>query len=169
MNERQIDLHSLLIKPLYLGLAINIFIPVLFVAVAYFIDKSGDRTATVPPETLNILFWALAFVSLIDGIAAIYFKQKLFFAPMIQSKETFDSDLSARVTTASIVCYAMTTAIAVYGFVLYLLGGVFNHLLLFAFISFIAFQLIRPRYKFMEKVVTTQEKYVAEGRFCQKR
>ncbi len=169
MNEKQIDLHRLLIKPLYMGLLINIFIPVFILAIAYYIDISGGRSSTVPPETLNVLFWALAAVAVVDGIAAIFVKQKLFFAPMIQSQETFEVDLTSRVTSASIVCYALTTAIAAYGFVLYMIGGVFNHLLLFAFVSFIAFQLIRPRYSFMEKVVTAQEKYVQEGRFYRKK
>ncbi len=168
MNEKQIDLHRLLIKPLYMGLMINIFIPVIILAIAYYIDISGGRSSTVPPETLNILFWTLAAVAAVDGIAAIFIKQKLFFAPMIQSQETFEDDLTTRVTSASIVCYALTTAIVVYGFVLYMIGGVFNHLLLFTFVSFIAFQLIRPRYSFMEKVVATQEKYVGEGRFYRK-
>ena len=168
MNEREIDLHKLLVKPLYLGLLINIFIPVIILAIAYYIDKSGGRESTVSPETLNILFWALAAVAVADGVAAIIIKQKLFFAPMIQSKETFEDDLIARITSASIVCYALTTAIAMNGFVLYMVGGVFNDLLLFAFVSFIAFQIIRPRYRFMEKVVAAQEKHVGEGRFYQK-
>jgi hypothetical protein len=168
VNERQIDLHKLLVRPLYLGLLMNIFVPVLILAIAYYIDVSGGRSSTVPDETLNILFWALAIVSVIDGIAALFIKQKLFFLPMIQSKETFEDDLTTRVTTVSIICYSMTTAIAVYGFVLYLFSGKFDHLLLFVFISFIAFQLIRPRFKFMQKVVEAQEKYVAEGRFYQK-
>jgi hypothetical protein len=169
MNERQIDLNKLLIKPLYLGLMMNIFIPVLILGIAYYIDVSGGRSSTVPDETLNIIFWALAIVSVLDGIAAIIVKQRLFFQPMIRSKETFEDDLTSRVTTVSIICYSMTTSVAVYGFVLYLFSGKFDHFLLFVFISFIAFQLIRPRYKFMERVVQAQEKHVGEGRFYRKR
>jgi hypothetical protein len=169
LNERQIDLHKLLIRPLYLGLLMNIFVPVLILGIAYYIDVSGGRSSTVPDETLNIIFWALAIVSVLDGIAAVLIKQKLFFQPMIRSKETFEEDLTTRVTTASIICYSMTTSITLYGFVLYLFSGKFDHFLLFVFISFIAFQLIRPRYKFMERVVQAQEKHVTEGRFYQKR
>lgn len=169
MNKYDIDSNKILIKPLYWGLLMNIFIPVIILAIAYYIDKSGGRSAIVPADTLNIIFWVLAAVSIADGAIAIFLKQKLFFSPMIASKESFEDDLTSRVFASSIICYAITTAISIYGLIFYLLGGTFNHLLFFVFISFIAFQFIRPRYGFMEKVVTAQERLVNEGRFFRRR
>jgi len=164
MNERSIDLNAVLIKPLYVGLLINIFIPVVIVGVAYYIEESGGLAASAN-EYLGLIFWILIGVAVADGAVAIILKQKLFFNPCIITKGTFEEDFKRAFFTNSIICNFLTAAIAIYGLAVYLLGGTFNQLLFFVFISFIAFQLIRPRIKFAEKVLAAQEKYIEEGRF----
>lgn len=163
MNKYNIDLNAVLIKPLYIGLMINILIPVIIVGVAYYIEESGGL-AVPANENLDLLFWILIGVSLAEGAVAIVLKQKMFFRPFIASKETFEQDFHRAFFTNSIIGNAITSAIAIYGLVIYLLGGTFNQLIFFVFISFIAFQLIRPRIRFSEKVLAVQEKYVDEGR-----
>jgi len=163
--KNNIDLNAVLLKPLYLGLLINIFIPVVIIGIAYYIEEGGGLKSTMAPEKLEIIFWALTAVAIVDGALAIFLKQKLFFAPLIKSKESFIEDFRQGFFTKSIICYSLTAAIAVYGLVLYMLGGTFNQLLFLVFISFIAFQLIRPRIKFAEKVLTAQERFVEEGQF----
>ncbi len=165
MNKYNIDINAVLLKPLYLGLLINIFIPVVIIGVAYYIEEGGGLTSTMAPENIELIFWILIAVAVIDGAVAIFLKQKLFFAPMIKSKESFAGDLKQGFFSKSIVCYGLIAAIAVYGLVLYFLGGTFNQLLFLVFISFIAFQLIRPRIKFAEKVLAAQERFVEEGQF----
>lgn len=165
MDKYDVDLAKVLVKPLYIGLLMNIFVPVVILAVAYYIDKGGGKEALIPAETLNIIFWVLAAVAVADGAVAIVLKQKLFYTPMIQTKETFEDDLTAGVFRSSLVCFAVTGAITICGLVVYILGGTFRDLLLFVFISFIAFQLVRPRFGFLKKVITAQEKHVEQGRF----
>ncbi len=165
MNKYDIDLNAVLIKPLYLGLLINIFIPVVIIGVAYYIEEGGGLTSTMAPENLELIFWILIAVAVIDGAVAIFLKQKLFFTPMIKSKESFTEDFKQGFFSKSIVCHSLTAAIAVYGLVVYILGGTFNQLLFLVFISFIAFQLVRPRIKFSEKVLAAQERFVEEGQF----
>jgi hypothetical protein len=165
LSKYDVDINHILVKPVYFGLLMNIFVPVLILGIAYYLENSGGAQGTIQKSELNIFFWALAAVSLGDGVIAIYFKHKNFMAPMIRSKETFEEDLAWGVFTRSIICYSMTTAIAVYGLVFYFFGGSFMHLFFFVFLSFIAFQLIRPRYGFIEKVLAAQEKHVEEGRF----
>ncbi len=165
MSKYDVDVNDILVKPVYIGLLMNIFIPVAMLGLAYFLDKSRAMEPLDSGKNLNFFFWALAVVSVADGVAAIYFRQKRFFSPMIRSKETFKEDLSQGVFSGSIFCYAFTTAISIYGLVMYLMGGTFMNFMFFVFLSFIAFQLIRPRYGFMEKVIAAQEKFVAEGRF----
>lgn len=165
MNKHNIDLNAVLIKPLYLGLLINIFIPVVIIGVAYSLEESGGVNSIQSAENLELLFWILIGVAVLDGAVAIFLKQKLFFAPIIKSKETFVEDFKQGFFVKSIVCIGLTASISVYGLIIYLLGGTFNQLLLFAFISFIAFQLIRPRLRFSEKVLAAQEKFTDEGRF----
>ncbi len=165
LNKYNIDLNAVLIKPLYLGLLINIFIPVAIIGVAYSLEESGGFGSIQTMENPELLFWVLTAVAVLDGAVAIFLKQKLFFAPMIKSKETFIEDFKSGFFIKSIVCIGLTASISIYGLIIYLLGGSFNQLLFFAFISFIAFQLIRPRLRFSEKVLEAQEKFVDEGRF----
>jgi hypothetical protein len=167
MNNREIDLNGIIAKPLYRGLLINIFMPAIMIAFAYYIDHSKERTGMVPSDTLNILFWALIILSVADGAVAILLRKRLSSMPMIRSKETFAGDLADRVLAMSLVCFAVTAAISLYGLAFYILGGTFDHFFLFVVISFIAFQFVRPRLGFIEKVVAAQEKLVSEGRFFQ--
>jgi hypothetical protein len=167
LNDYNIDFNRLLIKPLYLGLVMNIFIPAVILLAAYYIDNSGGFAPMLDAGMLKIAFWVLIVIAIADGGIAIMLKQKLFMAPMIKSKDSFESDLAAKIFRASLICYVITTVIAFYGIICYILGSDFNHLLLFVFISFIAFQLIRPRIKFIEKVVATQKKYVEQGIFSE--
>ena len=129
MNKYNIDLNAVLIKPLYIGLLINIFIPVVIIGIAYYIEEGGGLTSTIPPENLELIFWFFVAVSVVDGAIAIFLKQKLFSAPMIKSKESFSEDFKQGFFSKSIVCYCLIAAISVYGLVLYILGGTFNQLL----------------------------------------
>ena len=164
MIKHNIDLSHVLVKPLYMGLLINIFIPVLILGIAYYMESEHAIEARLSTNDLNLFFWALAAVAIADGAVAILLKQKRFFAPMIKSKETFEEDFEAGVFRGSIICYALTSMISVYGLVFYVLGRTLAHLFFFVFVSFIAFQLIRPRLGFLEKVLKAQEKHVKEGR-----
>jgi len=169
LSKYDIDLNSILVKPVYIGLAMNVFIPVLILLIAYFVDQPDISRRTINFGELPVLFWALVAVSVADAVMAVYMRNRLFKSPMISSKETFVDDLAKRTFTQTIICTAMTTAIALYGLVYYFVGGTFDHLLLFVFLSFIAYQLIRPRHGFMQKVVEIQERYVDEGRFLERR
>ncbi|MCP4650478.1 MAG: hypothetical protein GY853_10420, partial [PVC group bacterium] len=140
-------------------------IPVAIVAIAYYIEESGGLVSTMAPENLELIFYIFVGLAVIDGALAIFLKQKLFFAPLIKSKETFVQDFMQGFFAKSIVCYALIAAIAIYGLVFYFLGGTFNQLLFLVIISFIAFQIIRPRHKFAEKVLSAQEQLVEQGQF----
>ena len=166
LNKYNVDLNAVLVKPLYFGLLMNIFMPATLLLIAYFMEQGEIMKRQLSFTNGDLLFWILLAMAVIDGAVAIFMRQKLFFAPMILTKETFTDDLTARVLKASIVCYAITTAISVYGFALYMASGGFDRLFLFIFISFIAFQIIRPRHGFLKKVIEAQEKLVEEGRFA---
>jgi len=165
VEESKIDVNRLLIRPLYFGLLLNILVPIALLAIVYFLEKKAVMSGTLDPETYNVIFWILCVVAIADGVLTFVIKQKLFFAPMIKTEKTFEDDLIQGFLRNSIVCYAMVMAIAVYGFVLFILGGNFETMVLFVLISMIAYQFIRPRFGFAEKVIDAQKKYVGEGRF----
>ena len=165
MSKYNIDINAVLVKPIYIGLLINSLIPVAIVGIAYYLEQGGGITPSVPPETVELIFWIFIGLAAIDGGLAIFLKQKLFFVPWIKSKESFVEDFIRKFTSSSIICYALIAVIAIYGLVIYFIGGTFNQLLLLVLISFIAFQLIRPRAKFAEKVLAAQEQLVEQGQF----
>ncbi|MFH2036113.1 MAG: hypothetical protein ABIJ45_06890 [Candidatus Zixiibacteriota bacterium] len=164
MKEYDPNINSLLIKPLYLGLLMNMFIPVVIILIGYYLNnQSLESKAT--DGTLSLIFWIFVGVSAMDGGVAFYFKQKLFFQPMIYSRETFDDDLKNGIFTNSIVCFALTTSISIYGLVYFLIENDFKQMIFFVFISIIAFQLVRPRPGFLKKIVAHQEELMTQGRF----
>lgn len=168
MNKYNVDLNRALLKPLYLGLAINVFFPSIMVLIVYYID-SGAGTRAPISGTTDLLLWFLAVFAVLDGAAAIYLRHRLMYAPMISSKESFAEDFYRRVATNSIIAYALCAAIAIYGLAVYFIFGKFDYLLLFVILSFIAFQIVRPRAGFMNKVLAAQEEHVEQGRFAPKR
>ncbi|MBN2227595.1 MAG: hypothetical protein JW763_09550 [candidate division Zixibacteria bacterium] len=166
LNKYNVDLNAVLVKPLYFGLLMNIFVPATLLLIAYFIEQGKIMERKLSFTNGDLLFWILLVMAVADGAMAVFMRQRLFFRPMIRTKETFANDLTAQVFKASIICYAITTAIAIYGFALYMVSGGFDRLFLFIFISFIAFQIIRPRHGFLKKVIEAQGKHVDERRYA---
>ncbi|PKK81996.1 MAG: hypothetical protein CVT49_15945 [candidate division Zixibacteria bacterium HGW-Zixibacteria-1] len=166
-DESKIDINKLLIKPVYIGLFMNILVPAILLGIVYYIDKNGGQGRGLTSDTYNIMFWALCVVAISEGAMAFILRQKFFFSPMAVSKETLEDDLVRGFMNASIICYAFTSAIAIYGLILFFMGGTFETMVLFVLISMIAYQFIRPRYGFAKKVIEAQEKFVQEGHFYQ--
>jgi hypothetical protein len=164
MNEYNVNLNTVIIKPLYIGLLMNIFIPSIIVMIVYYLESESSGRMVGSGVESDLILWVMAGFVLLDGSLALYIKQKRFFAPMIKSKETFAADFTEGVKIASIICFAITTAISIYGVVAYLISGLIDYLILFVVLSFIAYLLVRPRYRFLEKVLAAQENHVKEGR-----
>ena len=164
MNKYNVDINAVLIRPLYMGMLINIFFPITLLIIAYFMSQSSGQDVMQMTSKWDVLAWVLLALALFDGIAAILIRQKQFMAPLIRSAATFEEDLKAAAFRISITCYAMTTAISIYGFVLFLISGDFRTMFMFILISFIAFQIVKPRRGFIEKVINVQERHLSEGR-----
>jgi hypothetical protein len=165
-SESKVDLNRLLLKPVYIGLVMNILVPVILLAFVYYLDGQNFHKGVIISSKADPIFWALCGVALLEGIAAFIIRKKLFFSPMVRSKETFEEDLVLGFLTNSIICYAITTAISIYGVVLFFLGHPFETTVLFVLISMIAYQFIRPRFKFTGEVVEAQDRLVSQGRFA---
>jgi len=165
MIKYDIDINAVLVKPLYMGLLINIFVPGILVLIAYLKSESIGLSTGISLSNMDTLFWVFLIVAVADGGIAIFLRQRFFMTPMIRTRETFAEDITAGAFKASIVCYALTTSIAIYGFVYFLISQRFNAFFIFVFISFIGFQIIRPRHGFLKKVIEAQKRYVDENRF----
>jgi hypothetical protein len=165
LNREEIDLNAILVKPLYLGLLINIFVPAVVVGIIYFMEDAAGQISSGISEESRLLFFILMGVAIIDGGLAIYIKHKRGSVPLVRSRESFEEDIGTAMFRTSLICTAITSSISLYGLVIYLAGGTFDQLLFMVFISFVAFQLIRPRHGYLKKVISEQERMIGQGRF----
>ncbi len=158
------DLSKIIIKPLYFGLGINIAIPVGLLLVCYFFNNAGAMHNKVGDfaNTLFYLFWGAA---LIQAGYAVWQLRKSLREPMIRHQHTFEEDFVEELVNRSRPHFVLIAAISVWGYVYFLLTGRFNETVSFVVFSFIVFQVIRPRYGSVEKLLVHQQELVDEGKF----
>ncbi len=130
---------------LYLVFFINIALGI----IAYFIQarigvKIGGDTVLI-----RNIFLGLAFAELI----ALQFVKNALLAkvPRFTDEDTVPYQ---QLFTVTYIVAGMCVSIAVYGFIIVLLGGHFDFMLLFVAISLIGFQLFRIRKKDLDKLGT---------------
>lgn len=165
MNKYNVDINSVLVKPVLVGLIANVLLPAGMLLIAYYLNPPNlHADNAITNENISILFWIFIAVAIADGAVAIFLKHRLITMPLISRPENFAADLTDGVFRNAIICYGLTAAISLYGLVLYLIGGSFQQFLFFVIISFVAFQVIRARPGFINKVIEAQEKFVDQGR-----
>ncbi len=162
--EDKYDLAKMIAGVLYQGIFINILIPAGLLMVAYYIDKHGGVDPSVV-DSANILFYFLAAASLTEGAVAVLWRSKALNRPMVRRKETIESDIREELKARLRPIFLLIAAIALNGIIYYLLTGRFDEGLAFVILSFVAFQIVRPRYGMLRKVIETQESLVEQGQF----
>ncbi|MEE9443096.1 MAG: hypothetical protein V3V99_10580 [candidate division Zixibacteria bacterium] len=143
-----IEKQKAIIKSTYLGLFMNVLGPAAIFFVAAFIKGHGFQSAEnapyFPSSQIHILFYALLFISIADFVAA-YFIRKSFSSrpcpPDIDAYEFF----TRQMVTISVVVYSLNLMHALYGLALYLLGAAIEIMMLFVALTFVSYQLFRPR------------------------
>ncbi len=149
-------------KILYLGILIDIFLPLILFFLAVFLRDRFIHIQSI--KELNFLFYVLLIISLLE-IAAIFIFRKRFWEPFIQSKAgqglTLAQNKSGLNPQCSIdqnlisfgmVIYALCFSPVLYGLVYYILGGTWEHFAIFVAITFLSFQLFKPKPEELEKL-----------------
>jgi hypothetical protein len=136
-------LARLSLVSLYLVFAINITLA----AIAYFIQgrvylEMGSNTSII-----RNIFIVLSVAEL----AAIQFIKNLLMSKVPRITD-FDNAPYQQLLSITYVIAGMCVSIAVYGFIIVLLGGDYDFVLLFVAISLIGFQLFRLRKKDLDKL-----------------
>lgn len=160
------DLTRIIVRPLYFGMLVNIIAPMILLAICYHLsntqavnNKVGDMSST--------LFYIFAAGALLEAGAALWLRQRMFTIPMIRRMETFEEDFSNELLRRSRIVFVVIASISLWGFLFFFLTGEFLEAVLFVVISFITFQLVRPRYGSTRKLVAAQEKLARSGHFLQ--
>ena len=133
-------------KVMYLGLAMALGLPLILMAVGYFIRQSGSLAeGSASPERL--FFYALLAVAISEIPAALFLK-KAMLKPLSPSDTGQAVPSTDYVFSRYLVIFNLSAACPVYGLVWYLLGGTLPEFALFAVIGLIIFRLTRPSTEF---------------------
>ena len=167
LSDRRFDkynLHKMIIKPLYLGVLLNIILPGAMLFVCFYLHNNNSYTnAIVDFDNANTLFILVAVLAIINSGLALWMKQKLFMTPMITDKENLENELTLALLEKIRPVYILISVISVYGIGYYFLTARFKEAAFFVVFSFLVFQVVRPRLGFIQKLIDAQLKLLENG------
>ncbi|HOD67060.1 MAG TPA: hypothetical protein PKW75_10600 [candidate division Zixibacteria bacterium] len=161
-NEDRYDLARMIAGSLYQGLFINILLPAGLLLAAYVIEQRGGLGNALGAAA-NPLFYVLAVVSVAEGAAAVLWRSKTLALPMVRRIETLEEDIRGELRVRLRPVFLLIAGIALNGFAYFLLTGRFREGLVFVVLSFLAFQIVRPRYGMVRGLIKQQEDLAARG------
>jgi hypothetical protein len=139
-----------------IGILINLVVPALIVAVA--VALRGGKLVALPEQlspALQPLFYVLGATALMELVAA-YVLRRVFFAPNRIAPFCHDSgQVEQWVVRSSAVVSALGASPAVYGVVIYLLGGDLRQLAFFGMITLLAYRLLRPTVDLVDETLNS--------------
>jgi len=152
VNQNRTDqLEKTHTKILQLGILMDIFLPVVIFFLAIYLR---DRFFSIKsPMDLNMIFYVLLALSAAEAITIFILKTKSW-RPYIKRKFQENPKLSVEKglfgfgTIIYVLCFSPT----IYGLVYYILGGTWEHFALFVAMTFILFQLFKPKMEELEKL-----------------
>jgi hypothetical protein len=178
-NDREYDLTSMIVKPLYFGMLVNIVLPAGLLFVCWFVYNRYYPENHIP-SVANTLFYVFCAFALAQAGLALWWRNRKFREPMVRRPESFEHDVGTELFArsrpvflliAAITLFArsrpvflLIAAITLWGYIYFLLTGRFHESVVFIIFSFVVFQVVRPRYGSVRKLIEHQEKLVREGR-----
>ncbi len=152
MNQNKIDqLEKTHTRILQLGILIDIFLPaVIFFLAIYLRDRFISIKSLMD---LNMIFYFLLALSAVETLTIFILKTRIW-KPYIKRKFQKNPRLSIEKglfgfgTIIYVLCFSPT----IYGLIYYLLGGTWEHFALFVAITFLFFQLFKPKMEELEKL-----------------
>lgn len=151
----KLDMSRIIAKVLYLGMFINVFIPGALIAACYLYDQSHPRFGEMGGMA-NALFYIFATLAIAQAGYAIWWRGKRYNQLMVRSQETMENDLVTGLVAASRPVFILIASISGWGFLYFIITGRFKESLVFVLLSFLIFQVVRPRYGLMKKVIDRQ-------------
>ncbi len=158
------DLAKIVAKCLYTGMAINVIIPVSLLFICYYISNNyyvsnqlGDMTKPV--------FYIFGILALSQAGLAIWWRGLRVNRLLVRGPDTFESDLTTNLARALKPVFFLIGSISIYGYLYFALTGMFTETVFFVILSFVVFQIIRPRYGFLEKVIARQQELTSKRFF----
>lgn len=163
----QYNVNHIIAKSLYFGLVLNIIFPAILIFICYYINDNQPTLNRVGNFAMP-LFYIIVVLAILQGGLAFYLRNKILNIPVIENKGTFSEDLAQALGRHIRPVFILIALIAVYGFIYFFLTGRFKEALMMTIFSYLIFQVIRPRFGFVRKLIKVQEKFAGEGKFIQR-
>ncbi len=163
-NGDTIELYRIMNKSLYFGMMSNIIIPMGLLLACYFFDQRYHPAINLG-DFANTLFYIFLILGATQGAFAFWWRQQLMLKPMIRRRDTFQSDLALGLTRISRPVFMLVGAISLYGVLYFVLTGRFEETMFMVILSFVVFQVVRPRYGLVSKLIDNQYAMAEKGEF----
>ncbi len=161
-NGDSIELFRIMNKSLYFGMMSNIIIPMGLLLACYFYEQRYHPANNIG-DFANTLFYIFLTFGATQGAFAFWWRQQLLLKPMIRRRETFQTDLALGLTRICRPVFMLVAAISFYGLIYFFLTGRFEETMFMVILSFVVFQVVRPRYGLVNKLIDNQYAMVEKG------
>lgn len=157
MNENGALIARVLTKATYIGLVMNVLFPVIVLVMAVLvfsaeITNTGGLHLQNKP-TVEMLFYVFAAVTVLDFAVAYFIRNRMPAMLIDSSAGSVDERFERSALKISLIIFTLNMSYVLYGIVLMLLGASIEVLMLFAALSMIGFQLLRPRRDYLETML----------------
>jgi len=160
----QYDMNRLQARPLYFGLVVNVVAPVALLFGCYYASNNYFLENRLG-EIANPAFYLILAIALGKTLLALWWRRKMLSTPMIRSGESFEQSLLDALMKSTRPVFLLIASISLWGHAYILLTGRFNEGAFVVLLSFLAFQLVRPRLGAVTKLIDQQRKLVAGGQY----
>lgn len=158
------NLTKVIIRPLYFGLVVNILVPMGLLLFCYWLDQRNALHNQLGSGADDLFYLFLAFSAGQAGLA-VWYRHRLSKQPMVSSLETFERDFSDSLLKQSRPVFLLIAGIALFGLIYFFLTARFTEAVTFMVLSFVVFQVVRPRYGYVEKLIEKQRALAESGCF----
>jgi len=160
-----VDLYNLMAAPLYFGLFVNVLAPLGVLFVCYWANQNYSVTNKVG-DLADPLFWGVGLLSVAQAGFALWWRTKRVQRPMIHREQTFQQDLRYNLVRLLRPVFILIAGICVYGYLFFYLTGRFEETVFIVVLSFLVFQVVRPRMGMVKKIVDHQKELVKQKKFA---
>lgn len=145
------DLHEVILKR---GLAINLLMPLILLGIGYVLREAGivRDTPLLDDEMHRLLLYILGAIAIGELAMAVYLKKRILNASQFLGTGGSFPVFAERCRSKTILIFLIAASPAIYGFVLFVLGGTIEQFVFFLLISLVGFRLTRPGKDDLEKL-----------------
>lgn len=160
--DEEYDLTGVIARPLYFGMMFNIVVPAALLFVCYYLENNTYVENRIP-GIANGLFYVFAALALVQAGVALWWRNQSLAKPMVRREESLEHDIGEELLRRSKPVFLLIAAITLWGYVYFLLTGRFTEAVVFIVFEFVVFQVVRPRYGSVRKLIDFQKALAERG------